>query len=203
VGAEISALVVQMIEDGKRVIPVMLDPDVPLPELLRARSRIGINQIDQIIDAIRGETGKPALATPRALIPRQELVLQLRRIDPRTLGVTAMLDRKPLAAMESKLTTGFAFSYADFLHSVSTTARSMDAAAHVGEREKQLYRLGHELGQVLLPGELPVRIAAVLAANAELTVVLEAAEHDLLSIPFEATRLPDGRCLALQPGVAF
>jgi tetratricopeptide (TPR) repeat protein len=203
VGAEISALIVQMIEGGKRVIPVMLDPDVLLPPLLRARCRIGIEQFDQIVDAIRGRTNKPPITPPPALISRRELVLQLRRIDGGTLGITPSLDGQLLTALESKLTSGFFFSYADFINSVSTTARSMDAAAHVGEREKQLARMGEELGQVLLPGELPERIAALLKENCELTVVLETSEHDLLAIPFEAARLPDGRCLVLQPGVSF
>src|SRR5690349_5792822 len=46
VQAEISALTVQAIEDGKPVIPVLLDPDVPIPDLLRARSRLGVEDVE-------------------------------------------------------------------------------------------------------------------------------------------------------------
>ena len=181
-----------MIEDGKRVIPVMLDSDVMLPPLLRARGRIGIQQIDQIVDAIHGRTQKPPLAPSPALIRRQEFVLQLRRIDAGTLGITPSLDSSAeRKEIESKITSGFAFSYADFLKAVSTTARSTDAAAYVGEREKQLYRLGEELGRVLLPGEIPEQITPLLKENAELTLVLETAEHRPAFHPFRGH--PPGR----------
>src|SRR5580692_1085123 len=52
VQAEISALTVQAIDDGKPLIPILLDRDVPVPPLLRARSRLGVEQISELIDAI-------------------------------------------------------------------------------------------------------------------------------------------------------
>ena len=50
VQAEIDALTVMTVEDNKPLIPVMLDAAVPLPPLLRSRSRLGFDQIDQLID---------------------------------------------------------------------------------------------------------------------------------------------------------
>ena len=60
---EISALTVHAVEEGKALIPVMLDPDVPLPPLFKARSRLGADQTDQLIDAIHKRTGKPTVKT--------------------------------------------------------------------------------------------------------------------------------------------
>src|SRR5215831_1866377 len=49
---EISALICQEIEDGKPLLLVMLDPDVPLPALLRPVHRLDATRIDTVIDAI-------------------------------------------------------------------------------------------------------------------------------------------------------
>jgi TIR domain len=56
VQAEISSITQRAIEEGKPVIPVMLEPDVPIPPLLRPRCRLGYEQIDQLVDAIYGRS---------------------------------------------------------------------------------------------------------------------------------------------------
>ena len=59
VTAEISAAIVRMIEEGVRVIPVMIEDDAPVPVLLRPRARRGIDEFDAIVDAILGRSSKP------------------------------------------------------------------------------------------------------------------------------------------------
>lgn len=59
VTAEISAAIVRMIEEGLRVIPVMIEDGAPVPTLLRPRARRGIDEFDAIVDAILGRSGKP------------------------------------------------------------------------------------------------------------------------------------------------
>jgi hypothetical protein len=59
VRAEVSNLTYQAIEDGKPVIPVMLDADAPVPELLRSRARIAGDDLEPLIDAIYGRSGEP------------------------------------------------------------------------------------------------------------------------------------------------
>lgn len=51
---ELSSLVVRRNEDGVRLIPVTVDADVTLPALLRPLARRGIDQFEQIVDAITG-----------------------------------------------------------------------------------------------------------------------------------------------------
>jgi hypothetical protein len=72
-------------------------------------------------------------------------------------------------------------------------------------RERDLVRLGEALGRAVLPGPVGVELTRVLdgAAGAGEAVLLafETEAVDLLALPFEAARLPDGRIAALEPGV--
>ena len=95
VQAEISALTCQAVEDGRRVIPVMLDAETPLPPLLRSRSRLGLDQIEQLIDAIYGSTGKPRVAPPRLEVTRRRFIIRLRKAGNGEIAVTAQLDGNP------------------------------------------------------------------------------------------------------------
>ncbi len=64
VRAEVSALIHEMIEEGRPIIPVMIDADADVPPLLRPRARRGIDEFDQIVDAILNRRFKPALSPP-------------------------------------------------------------------------------------------------------------------------------------------
>lgn len=118
VQAEISAITAQAIEDGKPVIPVLLEPGVPVPPLLRSRSRLAHDQLDQLIDAIYGRNSKPALGPPRIAAQQRRFVIRLRSMSQQEIAISAELDGAPVAAEQPvRLGAGFYFSYADFLHS--------------------------------------------------------------------------------------
>jgi hypothetical protein len=79
------------------------------------------------------------------------------------------------------------------------------AADRVSQRERDLVRLGQVMGRAVLPGPIGTGLATALheaqAAGDSLTLIFETATSKLLAMPFEATRLADGRVLALEPGV--
>jgi hypothetical protein len=52
----INSLIHQMLQDGNRVIPLMIEDGVKLPPLLYARARRGIEEIDTIADTILGRS---------------------------------------------------------------------------------------------------------------------------------------------------
>ena len=72
VTAEANTLTYQRIEDGKRVIPVMIDADAPVPPLLRPQARLGLERIEELIAAIYGRTDKPDQETIEILRERED-----------------------------------------------------------------------------------------------------------------------------------
>ena len=203
--AEISTLTLQAIEDGKSVIPVMLDSDVPIPPLLRPRCRIGWDQIDQLIDAIYGRSGRPSLGPPRAGARQRRFVIHLRRAGQAELAVRAELDGTAVADEQPvRLGADFAFSYADFLHLSLPGARQSAEALSV-ERDRHLHRFGDAIGRVLFHDGIERALADLLdqasKANEAIELIVETQDAQLLTIPFEAARLSDGRTPALEIGV--
>ncbi|MCP4663979.1 MAG: CHAT domain-containing protein, partial [bacterium] len=72
--------------------------------------------------------------------------------------------------------------------------------------EEDLRRLGDELGAALLPGPAGERLGELLdqtGVGETVEVIFEAADPDLLALPFEAIRLDDGRVPVLEPSVCF
>src|SRR5689334_19021740 len=72
-------------------------------------------------------------------------------------------------------------------------------------REEDLARLGDVVGSVVFPGPVASALTGLLdearAANESVLLAFETADPTLLSVPFEAARLPGGRLPALEPGV--
>jgi hypothetical protein len=95
-------------------------------------------------------------------------------------------------------------TYRQFLESSLPGASRMSAREAAQQRERDLVRLGEALGRALLPGavgrELTTALDRTAAAGETLQLEFEATP-DLLVLPFEAARLPDGRLPALEPGV--
>src|SRR5713101_7364416 len=52
VSAEVSTIIYQRIQEGRCVIPVMIDADAPVPPLLKPYARLGVEQVEALIDAI-------------------------------------------------------------------------------------------------------------------------------------------------------
>jgi tetratricopeptide (TPR) repeat protein len=206
VTAEVSTLIYQMIEDGKRVIPVMIEAGAPVPPLLRPRARLGFDQVDELISAIYGRSDKPAVAPPRIRTRERSFRIVLRSAEPGKVAVLAELDGQTVAPeQETRLGTDFAFSYQDFLQARFPATQRSPAAAAVQMREAELARLGDAVGRVVFPPPVADALAALLAeaqaGNEAVLLAFEAADPMLLSIPFEAARIPGGRLPALEPGV--
>jgi hypothetical protein len=206
VQTEVSTLTYQAIEDGKAVIPVMLDPDAPVPELLRPRARVAGEDLERLIDAIYGRSGKPRLAPARTTAPERVLRIRLEQTQGDGLQVSAMLDGEGRAAEPSRLAAVLRRSYRAFLDASLPGLSRMRLHEAAAQRDRDLARLGDALGQALLPGAVGGELAAALdrtAARGEtLRLELESGP-ELLGLPFEAVRLPDGRIPALDPGVRF
>jgi hypothetical protein len=79
VAAESNYLIWAAIEEGKPLIPVMLEDDAPVPALIRPRLRRGIDEIDAIAEALRNRRAGPPPVRPAS--------------EGRTRRVTVALDR--------------------------------------------------------------------------------------------------------------
>lgn len=92
--AEVATLTFGMIENGKRLIPVMIDADAPLPPFLRPRARRGIDEFDAIVDAIKGIHRKPPLGpeTPATAVHRFVVQLDAAKTAAGCIDVVARLD---------------------------------------------------------------------------------------------------------------
>jgi tetratricopeptide (TPR) repeat protein len=193
------------IEGHQRLIPVMLDPDAPVPALLSHLLRVDAGDIERLIAGILRITGKPALG-PLILTQEKTFRITLRAPAPGKIAILAEVNGQPIAPeQEGTLGADFVFSYKDFLQSSVPFARQSPAAAAQELREAELARLGQAVGRVVFPGPIGDALATLLddarSRNEPVLLSYETADPNLLSIPFEAARLPDGRIPALEPGV--
>jgi len=90
--AEVETLLCQAIEDGKPLIPVVIDDEAEIPELLRARSRCRIEQIEDVVDAILERTSKPKLGPAPVNERVRKLIVQLETTDNGSIRITTKLD---------------------------------------------------------------------------------------------------------------
>lgn len=194
-----------LIEGHQRLIPVMLDPDAPVPRLLGDRLKVDAADTDRIIAGILRLTGKPALG-PLILTQEKTFRITLRAPASGKIAILAEVNGQPVAPeQEGALGADFAFSYKDFLQSSVPFPRQSPAAAAQELRETELARLGQAVGHAVFPGPIGDALATLLddarSRNEPVLLAFETTDPDLLSIPFEAARLPDGRIPALEPGV--
>lgn len=165
VTAESSVLIYQSIEEGRPVIPVLLEPDAPIPPLLKPIARLGGDQVDALIDAIYGRGAKkPPLGAARVQARERSLRITLRRAKEGGLAVSALLDGAPVAPeQEVVLGADFAFSYRDFLDNRLAFARRDDKEG--GGQEawlRALGKLGDALGRALFPPAFAPAVQALL-----------------------------------------
>ena len=201
---EVSTLTYQAIEDGKPIIPVMLDADAPIPPLLRPRARVAAEDLQQLIDAIHGRRHKPVVASPSAQAETRRFHLALERVGERQLKVVARVAGGAERVEVSDYDPALAARYQRLLQARLGDAVRFNAQRQAQEAEGDLLELGKALGAMLLPGAVGTLLVETLAeargAGATVAVECEAA-GELLSLPFGALRLPDGQVLSLQPGV--
>ncbi len=152
--AEHTALVHDQIEKGRRVIPVMIDADADLPALLRPRARRGIEDFEQIVDAISGVERRPPLGRapePARVVP---FILDLTRQPSRAVDLAARLDDATVATEANvPLTRALQQSYAEFLSGHSGLASRGPAEAARASLDEALRALGAELGRALFPSK--------------------------------------------------
>jgi tetratricopeptide (TPR) repeat protein len=113
----------------------------------------------------------------------------LRFAAPGVIAVRSELDGQTAAPeQETRLDADFVFSYQEFL-------RANFDLAHLGEA----------VGRAVFPAPVADALGALLeearAGNESVLLAFETKDRNLLSIPFEAARLPSGRLPALEPGV--
>ncbi len=206
---EIEILKTYAVDDKRPLIPVVLDPTVKVPGILRNLSRLSADQIDALADAIlyRSSPDKPPLGPTPTTATRTRFTIHLAAQPNNTIAVSALLNDKPLVPAHP-VTPGadFAFSYSDFLHARPTFTHKDSASAAVAAQERDLLKLGDAVGRVVFSGEIATQLAALLqpgdAHTQELELIFESESPHLLSIPFESARLPNsGPIPALLPGV--
>jgi hypothetical protein len=107
-------------------------------------------------------------------------------------------------AVFAALPNGLAEAQAAFLQGFRYGLRRDAATAQLESNHAQMARLGNALGELCLPGNSGTALAALIDGCPVGTIVeicWEADRPELLGLPFEATCLPGGRALALQPAV--
>ena len=191
--------------DEKRpLIPVLLDAGVKVPAVLRIYSRVSADEIDALADAILQRiASKPPLGPALTTATRAQFSILLREVSQSVIGVSACLNGQLIAEHSISPGADFAFSYADFLRARPFAPRLEFPDAIGADRERDLVKLGDAVGKVVFTGDIGAQLGASLGREGpqELELVFESASSRLLSIPFEAARLADGRTPALIPGV--
>ena len=204
--AEISALTAMMVNENKPLIPVLLDEDVPVDPLLQSRSKLGIDQFEQLVAAIYGRSNKPTLGQLRTKAAEYPFIIHLRSCETGEIGVSAVTETgEDIAEVLVRPGAAFVFSYMDFLKSLPYGSRLEGAKTVNAQVENDLVKLGQSVGKVVFPEPIARHLQALIKrASGEggaVYLCFETAEAELLSIPFEAARLNDGRAPALEPGV--
>ena len=206
VEGEANTLTAQAIEEGKPVIPVMLDPDAPVPPLLRTRKRVNAEDIDTLLDAIHRRSRKPPIAPPPGARRERHLQITINEIASERFLIRAELDGQPVGAeQECQLDADFHFSYRNFVQTTLPGTSRLGPAAALQQRDRDLLRLGQALGKWLFPMPIHDTFVHLLSEaqgfGSSIELVIAATTPHLLAMPFEAARLPDGRIPALEPGV--
>jgi hypothetical protein len=121
--------------------------------VLRSRSRLGWGQIEQLIDAIYGRTGKPAVAPARVQVARHRFIVRLRKAGVGEVAAAAQADGKPVADEERvRLGPGFHYSYAEFLQTLPAGSRQASVEEVAAQRERGLLQVGREVGRMIFSG---------------------------------------------------
>jgi len=204
VNAEVSSLTYERIKNGQPLLPVQVGDDAYVPPLLRPLCRLGIEDHEGIAAALlQRRAGPPPLGSPPP--GRQERVrLGLQRRSDGGVAVQARVGERGLFEAEHpQLPAAVREGRRAFLRGFGAGARDWASGGRASV-EAELLALGQALAALCLPAAAAEALAQLLDGAALGTTVLveiEAADPELLGLPFEALRLPDGRLLAIQPPV--
>ena len=206
VKAEVSTLTYERIKSGQPLIPVQVGDDAYIPPLLKPLCRLGIEDHGAIADALLSRRpGPPPLGQPEG--GRQEQVrLRLERGAAGAVAVTARIgEQAQFAATVPELPAAVRQGRRAFLRGFGAGARDW-ATAERAALESELLALGHALAAFCLPpgaAEALARRVDGAGIGDTVLVEIEAEDPELLGLPYEALRLPDGRLLAIQAPVVL
>ncbi|MEJ8846112.1 tetratricopeptide repeat protein [Variovorax rhizosphaerae] len=203
--AEVSTLTLFQVEEGRRLIPVMVDAQAPLPPLLKRYARRSVDDFDQIVDAIRGHDRKPPLGPIAAQPMRSQFTLRLARNTGGGVDIDAVRNGDNVARQEGAVINPALLQlFEEFVrgHLKDTPRDAVQQPTPL--RAHDLATLGDQLGRALCPGDVGVALRQALQAvntSCTLDLCFESEDAALLALPFEALRI-DGRPPALVPGVS-
>lgn len=206
VNAEVSSLTYERIKNGQPLLPVQVGDDAYVPPLLRPLCRLGIEDHEGIAAALlQRRAGPPPLGSPPS--GRQERVrLGLQRRSDGGVAVQARVGERGLFEAEHpQLPAAVREGRRAFLRGFGAGARDWASGGRASV-EAELLALGQALAAFCLPAaaaEALVQLLDGAALGTTVLVEIEAADPELLGLPFEALRLPDGRLLAIQPPVVL
>jgi len=205
-GAEVSVLSYDRLEGRLgRVIPVLIDAHAPVPALLRPLDKRSIHEYEAIRAAVLGIGSKPPLGSRPPATQVVQLVLRAMADGAGGLKVELAEGDALLAAEGSRFPVGAERSLERFVAGRGTSPSPAWDAAEWRLLDQDLAELGRSLGAALFAGRVGEELAARIGALAQGEVVdlIYEAEGPLLSLPFEAARLPQrgGGVVALEPRV--
>ncbi len=151
VQAEINYLIDQHVNRRIRMIPVLVSRDAPIPPLLKTTDRLGIGDVQRLIDAILNRTSKPTLGTARRRPLLRSCRIALTGQAP-NLRVSAWIDGTVLnnENQPTAFPAEFHFAFQDFLNPRLDNARDTDARQAAADRDRRLVQLGDAVGRLLL-----------------------------------------------------
>ena len=204
-GAEISTITLFQVEEGRRLIPVMLDAQVPLPPLLKRYARRSTDEFEQIVDAILGRSRKPPLGPIATQPQRLQFTMRLTQDTAGAVCVEAFRDGVSVAWQAGVvISPALRQSFEEFVRGHLKEPPRAAAQRLAPLRAHDLPTLGEQMGHALCPGDVGAALRQALQAvntRCMLDLCFESAEPGLLALPFEALRV-DGRAPALMPGVS-
>ena len=180
---EYTSLVLRKVEDGIRLIPVLLeDVGDRLPARLRKLARRSVTDYEAIRDTLLGIDRRPGVTTALQAHTRT-MTVRLEDTGADSATVSLLIDGQARAReTEVRVPGGLRLG-------------RLGPAAFAGLRQ--------QVGSVLLPGAVG-RVSEQLLAELDAVTVADVhieASPRLASLPFEAVLTPTGRTPVLQPGV--
>ncbi len=203
---ELSYLILKNIEDGVKLIPILIgDNKGVVPPLVRPKLYIRIDEVQCIDDALhnRREGPPPRRAGEQPKV--QQVEIRLRGGLDGAIEVACHIDETLIEQHQlSALSTSLHRAREVFQRGPRHTGVRDAAQGERASLQANLERLGDELCALCLPGAAETVLADLITHRSvghRIDLVFDADTTALLSLPFEALRLPDGRVLSLQPNV--
>lgn len=194
VQAEISTLFYERIKEGKLLIPVILGDGVSLPPLIKPLTRVNIEDVDRIADAIHHRRVKPPVSAASA-VASHRVVLTLTQ-ETEAIQVTVALDgAKRASCTHAALPRELIDLRDDFLSGFRHAALRSPVAVERRAKEASIAALGRAMAAFCLPARAAAVIGVVLDGGgqipgASIELSIESEDPVLVSLPYESLRLP-------------